>query len=169
MTSHPKNKESMGVIGFLHIFFLSIFESRHDNEVLDKDAFEKASKAYLDQIKLAGESGSADWKIIEKSCFMIIADHISGLNTYVKPPPCNTNSDYSSLNDVDANKYAKIKTGMSYGQVVSIIGRPGIEDSSSEFAGIRTAGYSWRNSDGGSAMLIFQNGRLTLKAQTGLK
>lgn len=70
---------------------------------------------------------------------------------------------------LDIAAYGRIKTGMSYKAVRAIVGADGEEQSSSDLAGIRTAAYTWRNSDGSNMMLMFQNGRLAQKAQFGLK
>jgi hypothetical protein len=65
---------------------------------------------------------------------------------------------------------------MSYSQVVFIIGEGGTESSSSTMEGvpgvmpsITTKLYMWQNSDGSNMNAIFQNDKLTTKAQFGLK
>ena len=75
----------------------------------------------------------------------------------------------ASTPKLDLAAYNRIKTGMSYKTVRAIVGVDGEEQSSSDLAGIRTAAYTWRNSDGSNMMLMFQNGRLAQKAQFGLK
>jgi len=66
-------------------------------------------------------------------------------------------------------KYCKIKTGMSYNNVVRIIGSPGKEMSRSKIAGIETIMYMWQNGNGSNMNAMFQDGKLTSKAQFGLK
>lgn len=69
------------------------------------------------------------------------------------------------------SKFGQIQTGMSYDEVVAIIGNNGVEQSASEFGNIRTVMVSWTNPGvmKGNASIIFQNGKLTSKSQFGLK
>ena len=67
-----------------------------------------------------------------------------------------------------AEKFAAIKTGMSYAQVKKIIGFEGAELSRSELAGYVTVMYSWSNPGGSNMNAMFQNGKLIQKAQFGL-
>lgn len=65
-------------------------------------------------------------------------------------------------------EYDQLTEGMSYAQVRTIIGAPGEEQSRSDLAGITTVMYAWMNSNGSNMNAIFQNDRLTTKAQFGL-
>lgn len=72
--------------------------------------------------------------------------------------------------------YQRIQHGMSYREVVNIIGWEGEEMSNVRFEGIPgvmpgidTRGYSWRNDDGSNMNAMFQNDGLITKAQFGLK
>lgn len=69
---------------------------------------------------------------------------------------------------ITAEEYAQISSGMTYEQVVEIIGEPGEEISSSDVAGISTVAYSWQNFNGSNAMLMFQDDALIQKSQFGL-
>ncbi len=78
--------------------------------------------------------------------------------------------------DVTFNEYQKIKNGMSYREVVTIIGEEGEEVSSNRMEGIpgvmssiSTVMYQWANWDGSNMNAMFQNDRLMQKAQAGLK
>jgi len=62
-------------------------------------------------------------------------------------------------------KYHKIATGMSYSQVVKIIGAPGIETARSEHYVM----FSWSNSDEDGLVAIFKDDKLISKAQSGLR
>src|SRR5262249_52917324 len=62
----------------------------------------------------------------------------------------------------------RISEGMTYEQVVSIIGSPGELLISNEIGGIKTLTYSWKNANGSNINAIFQNGKLIQKAQLGL-
>ena len=68
-------------------------------------------------------------------------------------------------------KFGQIQTGMSYDEVVAIIGNNGVEQSTSEVGDIRTVMVSWANPGlmQGNASIIFQNGKLMSKSQLGLK
>ena len=81
----------------------------------------------------------------------------------------------SAVSVVDAEEYAKIKNGMTYEEVVAIIGEEGSQNSSSTMpavAGVTdeltTEIYSWQNFDGSNMNATFQNGALVMKAQFGL-
>jgi hypothetical protein len=73
-------------------------------------------------------------------------------------------------------KYGSIQQGMSYEQVVAVIGIAGTETASNQIqgvpgvmAGVQTVSYSWQNPNGTNMMAIFQNDKLTTKSQFGLK
>lgn len=83
-------------------------------------------------------------------------------------------SGYSDV--VSMDKYNRVKPGMFYAEVVSIIGKDGEELSRSSVPGIQgvmppleTIMYQWRNSNGSNMNAIFQNNSLINKAQFGLK
>ena len=65
--------------------------------------------------------------------------------------------------------FQRLETGMSYPEVVTILGQSGEEMSRSELAGYTTVMYSWKKGAFGSNMnAMFQNGKLISKAQFGL-
>jgi hypothetical protein len=72
---------------------------------------------------------------------------------------------------VNMENYSKLQTGMSYEEVVRILGKQGEEMSSNDIAGYRTVMYMWDGDSGFGANMnaIFQNGKLVSKAQFGLK
>jgi hypothetical protein len=77
---------------------------------------------------------------------------------------------------VTYDEYEKIKDGISYSQVVQIIGAQGEELSRNKIEGIpgvmesiETVMYQWVNSSGGNMNAMFQNDKLIQKAQFGLK
>ena len=100
-----------------------------------------------------------------------------------------SNSSFGSLNTlprqvlpqlssdvVTKNEYDQISEGISYAQVVSVIGTEGVEQSSNRIEGVpgvmesvSTKMYSWQNSDGSNMNAMFQNDKLIQKAQSGLK
>lgn len=67
------------------------------------------------------------------------------------------------------SEYDRVQEGMSYSEVVGIIGASGEEMSRSDMAGFSTVMYSWSNSNGSNMNAMFQNGKLINKAQFGLR
>ncbi|SIT08062.1 DUF3862 domain-containing protein [Kroppenstedtia eburnea] len=72
-------------------------------------------------------------------------------------------------NEVTKAEYDQIKNGMSYQEVVNIIGFEGEENSQNEIGGTKTIMYTWMNPDGSNMNAMFQNDKLVQKAQFGLK
>lgn len=72
---------------------------------------------------------------------------------------------------LNLEKFNKIETGMSYQEVVNIIGEEGTVLSESEIGNIKSTIYSWygEGSIGANANITFQNGKVVSKAQVGLK
>jgi hypothetical protein len=77
---------------------------------------------------------------------------------------------------VTFDEYQRIQNGMSYRQVVNIIGADGEEMSRNNIDGvpgviesIDTVMYQWVNSNGSNMNAMFQNDKLNQKAQFGLK
>lgn len=73
-------------------------------------------------------------------------------------------------------EYERVKTGMSYSEVVKIIGTAGEEITHSKMDGvpgvmesIETVMYQWVNGNGSNMNAMFQNNKLVQKAQLGLK
>ena len=71
-------------------------------------------------------------------------------------------------------QFDKIHEGMSYQDVVAIIGNKGEETASNTIEGIGAASvttkmYSWTNEDGSNMNAMFQNDKLTIKTQALLK
>lgn len=69
---------------------------------------------------------------------------------------------------VTMSEFNRIENGLSYADVVQIIGASGQEMSRSDVAGITTVMYSWSNSNGSNMNAMFQDGKLISKAQFGL-
>ena len=66
-------------------------------------------------------------------------------------------------------EFLRLEEGMSYEEVVRIIGAPGELKASSDLAGIKTVMYGWSNTDGSNTNAMFQQGKLVSKAQFGLE
>jgi hypothetical protein len=62
-------------------------------------------------------------------------------------------------------EFGRISEGMTYEQVVSIIGTSGELIISNEIGGIKTLTYSWKNANGSNINAVFQNGKLIQKVQ----
>ncbi len=67
-----------------------------------------------------------------------------------------------------AESGGRSSTGMTYPEVVGILGEAGEEMSRNELAGITTVMYSWKRFGGANMNAMFQNGKLISKAQFGL-
>ncbi len=82
-----------------------------------------------------------------------------------------TASTPASTAGVTMENYNRLKTGMTYVQVVQILGKEGEELSSNEIGGYKTVMYKWDGDAGWGANMnaMFQNGKLNSKSQFGLK
>lgn len=65
--------------------------------------------------------------------------------------------------------FQKIKTGMTYKQVVEVLGKEGELLSESDIAGIKTEMYQWKAGFPANMNATFQRGKLVSKAQFGLE
>ncbi len=71
---------------------------------------------------------------------------------------------------VTMEKFTSIKEGMTYEEVVKILGSEGEVTSSNELAGIKTVMYQWKGTTLGANMnATFQDSKMVSKAQFGLK
>ena len=62
-------------------------------------------------------------------------------------------------------QYHAIQPGMSYQEVVKVLGRPGVERGSAQ----NVASYLWQNADGSMVAIVFTNSRVGSKTQSGLR
>ena len=73
---------------------------------------------------------------------------------------------------LNAAKFRAVQKGMTYKQVVGILGSPGLEESRSQNAGVVTVVVGWKNWTFpvvGTVTVTFENGAVTTKEQTGLE
>lgn len=71
---------------------------------------------------------------------------------------------------VTLDKYERLQNGMSYGDVIGIIGNAGEEVSRVTLPDTpSTVMYSWKNLSGSNMNAMFQDNKLVMKAQAGLK
>ena len=72
-------------------------------------------------------------------------------------------------NGLTYEKYARISNGMTYSQVVDILGDDGELTSSAGVSGYTLQYYSWTNASGTRVVVVgFENGRVCAKSQIGL-
>ncbi len=70
---------------------------------------------------------------------------------------------------VTMDEYNRVQQGMTYEQVVDIVGEEGQEVGRTLDLRTKTVLYRWANPDGSYMVAMFQNGRVAQKAQYGLK
>ena len=68
-------------------------------------------------------------------------------------------------------QFQQVQMGMTYDQVVAVLGSPGELEGESSVAGYHTASYHWwgRGDVGANLIIMFQNGRVVSKTQVGLR
>lgn len=77
--------------------------------------------------------------------------------------------DQADAEAIKLSEFASLKNGMTYKQVVKILGKEGTPTGDNELAGYKTEMYSWENSNASNIQCMFQNGKLMQKNQFGLK
>lgn len=83
--------------------------------------------------------------------------------------PAKTPKTFSRWGEViTLQEYSRIETGMTYAEVVAVIGAHGEEVSSNDIGGTKTIMYVWKNSFGPNANVMFQNDMVIQKSQFGL-
>lgn len=73
--------------------------------------------------------------------------------------------------DVSLAQYKRLENGMTYQTVVSVLGCEGTEIVSTGTGKFKTEGFMWdgNGSVGANMNVMFQNGKLMMRAQFGLK
>lgn len=101
---------------------------------------------------------------------LIVIGALSGNKGGSNPKSGSTQTVPTKETGITMEKFTSIKEGMTYEEVVAVLGKEGEVMSSNELAGIKTVMYKW---DGASVMsnmnATFQNGKMVSKAQLGLK
>ncbi len=111
-------------------------------------------------------------KVITFMLIVIFSMVIIGINENKNGELITTGTEATQKHEkLNLEKFNKIETGMTYEQVVAIIGEEGTVLSESEISNIKTIIYSWygKGSIGANANITFQNGKVISKAQFGLK
>jgi hypothetical protein len=95
---------------------------------------------------------------------------VASSSTASSAAPTTTTTAPKNKPEITMGEYEQIQNGMTYEQVVEIVGGPGESISENEIAGIKTAIYSFKgDSFGSNATITVQNGKVFGKAQLGLK
>lgn len=71
--------------------------------------------------------------------------------------------------DISMDKYNQIKNGMSYEEIVKIIGSEGEQSSNSKIGDIEISSYRWKGPNYSNIFGTFRDNKLTSKSQNGLK
>ena len=124
------------------------------------------------------QGGKGKIILIAVIVIIVIAAIGSGNSSSSSTDTSNTNTDVASTENntvtketsgITEEEFDSIETGMSYDEVVAIIGEDGTNISESEVAGINTVIYEWTSSEiWGNANITFQNGKVVNKAQFGV-
>lgn len=70
--------------------------------------------------------------------------------------------------NVTLANYGRIEMGMTYGEVVTIFGGPGVRTAQIQVGGEWLEFYSWKAAEGGTATVTFKNGVVSTKNENGL-
>ena len=111
------------------------------------------------------------------ACYAVLSGLLlAGCDQSASRPELGFGAHSNKAQVVTFDEYRRLESGMSYRQVVAIIGAEGQEIARSKIDGIpgvmaatETIMYQWVNSDGGNMNAMFQNDRLMQKAQFGLR
>ena len=98
------------------------------------------------------------------------ASNLTTTTTVASDAPAPAPEHHSGLfgGHLTRDKYDQITDGMSYQQVVEIIGREGNELSSAGDGEYKAVTYEWQNFSGSNAIIEFQGDKVMAKAQNGL-
>jgi len=102
----------------------------------------------------------AIWIPVAMLTVLIVVSVFNGIET--------ADERFGYTHKIEYSDYKQIRNGMSYREVVSIIGTEGDEISSSSLYNIETTLYLWRSTNGGKIIVTFQNDKVVLKSETGL-
>ena len=69
---------------------------------------------------------------------------------------------------ISLQEFDQLDLGMSYKEVVKVLGRPGKEDSRMELLGTTTTTYEWKEGLGRMVFLTFEDDKLSSRMQFGL-
>lgn len=135
----------------------------------------KMGGSYEDVVALLGAEGtqesSSEVAGIKTVLYNWDGPSVSSMNITLQDDKIMTKAQMGLVDgksNITLEKYNQAQEGMSYKQVVAILGEGQIL-SQSEILGMDTTMYAWINKDGSNANLTFQGDVLQLKAQFNLK
>jgi hypothetical protein len=102
-------------------------------------------------------------------CFLLVVIvAISGKRPAPMAPQTTALASSQPESALTMANFNRVRSGMTYSQVVAILGDSGEEMSRVDLAGTTTVMYVWKRWSGANMNAMFQNGRLISKAQFGL-
>ena len=141
--------------------------------------FVETTKSRYDKLSEAQKNKLSEEAIEEAKSFDRLITSVNELIDLEKQRNSNVTSNSQSKNTYGSNsgvsgitleKYEKIQNGMTYSQVVNILGSEGTVISSMEIAGITQYSYGWYGEYGVPMIgVVIQNGQVTSKLQVGLQ
>lgn len=152
-----------------------------DQGVLTDAEFDAQKAALLRGDNAAPAPAAAPRRGVAKGCgivaivlvvLVIIGAIINGSKTNTVVAPGGSSSETAASDAGPAltmDGYNRVKNGMTFDQVVAIVGKPSQELSRNEMAGTETVMYQWDGSIGANMNAMFQDGKLVQKAQFGLR
>jgi hypothetical protein len=110
------------------------------------------------------ESAKPDAQRGVNHCYQVVSDR-----QRVSAPPSAPTQPVSGC-VINKQNYERLNHGISYWDAVEIMGCEGREGASSSLAGMTTVSYTWQSRSGhGTVSAMFQNDRLVMRAQAGLR
>lgn len=84
------------------------------------------------------------------------------------PEPQAEEKDDNNDGLINAEKFSQIESGMSYEEVVAIIGSEGKNTADAQAGNMTGESYQWDSDSWGSALITFVDGKVANKAQAGV-
>lgn len=107
-------------------------------------------------------ASAIDPTILEEPAPAVAPTNATVEEAYVAPPPPQSRVTMANFN--------RIQTGMTYDEVVAILGPPTEQNSQVEIAGQRSAMFTWKADNWlGNMNITFSNGTVMAKGQLGLE
>ena len=108
-------------------------------------------------------SATPDTQVGQRAETLVRQGKLKEANKLLNPPAISNPSAISNPPAISMAQYHAIQPGMSYQEVVNILGRPGEEIGSGGNSMVRVVNYLWRNADGSLMMISFANDRVHTK------